>query len=69
MLAEGTDYVYWVLTELDGLDEVWEVIPNVLSEAQLAARERLLEQPQSLQTLKMKEMKKMKRLLTLKILT
>ena len=69
VLAEGTDYVYWVLTELDGLDEVWEVIPNVLSQKQEQLVSVFLEQPQSLQTLKMKEMKKMKRLLTLKILT
>ena len=39
VLAEGTDYVYWVLTELDGLISLGK-IPNVLSEAR-AARERL----------------------------
>ena len=41
VLAEGTGYVYWVLTELDGLDEVWEAIPDVLSQKQEEARERL----------------------------
>lgn len=42
VLAEGTDYVNWVLSKVEGSNNYWSKIEDdVLSEAQLAARESL----------------------------